>query len=253
MNSPKNSALLRDLIPVFAEKHQAYQQLRDFLAKQDQNQKKSAIDQDNGIIRLTRSLFLLACLTRGEYDDYVEVSACQDEGFDHLTFRTFKSLARYFELFEVKPDLYRLLELYIIVTHISGSAMVNGFVRQIPKDQLNYGKFGMAFALVENGLIPEVEKLDLAQFDILRNAFKYAAKVEQNFAAGKKITFNREFSDSEQRIVYASVVCELAAFIGPIGVSGSLTLTESLAADLALMMYHRNNPEYIGFLCGLSQ
>jgi hypothetical protein len=184
MNSPKNSALLRDLIPVFAEEHLTFQQLRDFLAKKNQNHTKSAIDQDDGIVSLTRSLFLLACFTRGEYDDYVEVSACQDD-YDHLTFETFSRLSGYFKIFEVKPELYRLLELYIIIVHVSGSEMANEFIRRIPKDQLNYGKFGMAFSLVDNGLIAEANKLDLGQFDTLRNALKYAAKAEHAFAAGE--------------------------------------------------------------------
>ncbi len=251
--SPKNSALLHDLIPVYAEKHSTFQQIRDYLAGQNLTDNRISIDQDNGLVSLTRSLYLLACFTRGEHEDYEEVASCQDNNYDHLTFETFKRLCGYFELFEVKPELYNLMELYLIIVQLSSTEIVNQYIPLIPKDKLNYGKFGMAYSLVDNELIPELSKLSLAEFDILRSALKYAARAEEIFATGKKITFNKEFSDSEQRIVYTSIVCDLAAFIGPIEVSGSLTLTESLASDLLLMLYHHNDPTYIGYLCSLSQ
>lgn len=251
--SPKNSALLHDLIPVYAEKHSTFQQLRDYLAKQKQTDGEPLIDQDDGLVSLTRSLYLLACFVRGEYADYEEVTSCQDDNYDHLTFETFKRICGFFELFETKPELYDLMELYLIIIHLSSTEIVNQYIPFIPKDKLNYGKFGMAYVLLDNGFIAEANNLNLAQFDILRSALKYAAKAEEIFATGKKITFNKEFSESEQRIVYTSIVCDLAAFIGPIGISGSLTLTESLASDLLLMLYHHNDPTYIGYLCSLSQ
>ena len=241
--SPRNSALLKDLKQNFVEKHSAFRQLSDFYDKQGNSE---------GLVSLIRSLFLLSCFVRGNEEDYHEVSDCQDNDRDHLTKETFKRLCAYFSLFEVKPELYNLLELYLIIVHLSSTELVNQLVPLIPKDKLNYGKFGMAYSLVDNELIPELSKLSLAEFDILRSALKYAARAEQAFAAGKKITFNREYSESEQRIVYAGVVCDLAAFLGPINISGSLTLTETLAYDLQLMLYHHNDPEYIGYLCGLS-
>lgn len=249
--SPQKSPMLHELIPVFAEKHPTFRQLWEYFAKQDQSNTKSAIDQDNGIVSLARSLFVAACLTGGSQDDYEHLVAHQS--YDRLTHDTFKRLSGYFEPFATNHELYHLFELYIIISHFCDTEIVNNLIRRIPKDKLDYSKFGLPYALIDNGLIPEANELNLAQFNTLRKAFEYAAKVEQAGKKKERITFNRDFSESEQRIVYDATICDLAALIGPINVSGSLTLTESLASDLLLMLYYRNDPEYIWHLCSLSQ
>lgn len=248
---PQHSPLLRELIPVFVEKHPTFKWFYDYFAKQDPNDKKSAIDQDNGVIYLARSLLMAAYLTSGQRDDYDNLVACQK--CDRLSYETFKRLSRQFEIFVTKPDLYDLLELYIIISHLSDSVIVNSLICHIPDDELDYGKFGLPYVLVNKGFIPEVDGLNLADFNTLRKAFEYAAKAERAFAAGEKITFNRDFTDSEQLIVYAGIICDLAAILGPINISGSLSLTESLASDFLTVLYRHNDPEYIGYLCRLSQ
>lgn len=245
-NIPQYSPLFRELIPVFAEKHPTFKWLYDHLVKQNPDDKKSAIDQNSDGVYLARSLLMAAYLTSGQRDDYENLVACQEK--DRLTYKTFKRLSQQFEIFITKPDLYDLLELYIIISHISEMEIANEFACHIPKDEIVYNWFGLPYALIDKGLIPEANDLDLAELDTLRKAFKYEARAQKAFNVGEKITFNQDFTDSEQRIVYARVICDLAALPGPIGVSGSLALTESLARDFLTMLYRRNDPEYIGYL-----
>lgn len=251
-NIPQNSPSLHELIPVFAKKHPTFKWFCDHFARQDPNNKQPAIDQNDGVIRLTRSLLMADYLTSGQRDDYENLVACQES--DRLSYETFRRLSQQLGIFLLRPDLYDLLELYIIISHLSDTEIVNGLVCRIPRDQLDCSKFGLPYVLISNGLIPEADNLNLAELDTLRRAFKYAAKVEQAFLKGEKITFNQDFSDSEQRIVYAGAICDLAAiFVPTTSVSGSLTLNESLALYFLASLNNRNDPGYIGYLCQVSQ
>ena len=198
---------------------------------------KKMVESSKDLTRLIRSLMILDQLTDGTKADYIATVSYQDDD-DHLTYETFSHLSEYFYLFKLKPQLYTLCEIYMIVECYSRLFPAAILEAKLPSESCEYKtNYGRALSHIENGLVAEVADLDLASFDQLRRIFRYAEQLELATSDAAKPKIDPDFTEGERRVVFGSIICELAALVG-CGISDSLSLTESVANNL--LYYIRN-------------
>ena len=199
---------------------------------------------------VARSLVVMDAIIGGKKDDYERIAYAQPED-NRLTFGTFSRLSDYFYVFRVRKDLREVLEIFTVLDGYSRSKHAEDFLHNLPENQRHpETREEMLLSLIKYEMVPEVASLGFSQLNTLRRALKFRELVKKS-APNQQLS--RDFTDEEQRIVLASIVCDIAGLVSSSEDSGSLTLSENMASDLLFLIEHRAEPNMTQALCQLSE
>ena len=199
---------------------------------------------------VTRSLVVMDAIIGGKKDDYERIAYVQPED-NRLTFGTFSRLSDYFYVFRVRKDLREVLEIFTVLDGYSRSKHAEDFLHNLPENQRHpETREEMLLSLIKYEMVPEVASLGFSQLNTLRRALKFRELVKKS-APNQQLS--GDFTDEEQRIVLASIVCDIAGLVSSSEDSGSLTLSENMASDLLFLIEHRAEPNMTQALCQLSE
>ena len=181
-----------------------------------------------------RSLVVMDALISGQEADYKAVSASQVR--EKLTEESFYRLSDFFYTFKVKEEYRRLLEIYILLDNFSQTYLAEELLKQLPEEHRHpETRTDMIISLVKYGMIPEVESLPLHNQSTLQYALRYQ-KEAREWDNGKPLF---DYAEEEKKIVYAAIICNIAALVGTLNATGSLMLSEPMARELLFFVDHR--------------